>query len=248
MAARVLIVKNIQREGPGLLRDVLQQHHIGADVIELERGDRIPPLGEYAAMFVLGGPASANDNTDIIRHQLERAGEALAMNIPYFGICLGMQLLVKAAGGNVVAAPEPEIGFDYSVQLNEAGKSDPLFASVPDRFRVFQLHGETVATNGVIHTLGTGVGGSSEQQIVKVGRNAYGMQAHIEVVPEMLAVWGAQDAMLAGKDMAAMQNALSAISETYQANARRIFQNFLVLADLITSVDITESQSRSAHA
>jgi GMP synthase-like glutamine amidotransferase len=142
----------------------------------------------------------------------------------------------------VIAASEPEIGFDYSVQLNDNGRNDPLFEEVSDRIEVFQLHGETIETNGVIHTLGVGTdGSSSEQQIVKVGRSAYGMQAHVEIVPEMLAVWGAQDPMLAGHDMPAMQSALMARSESYQNNARRIFQNFLMLADLITSVDITEA-------
>ena len=41
MSARILIVKNVLREGPGLLRDVLQEHRIAADMIELERGDAI---------------------------------------------------------------------------------------------------------------------------------------------------------------------------------------------------------------
>ena len=40
MSGRVLVVKNIEREGLGLMRDVLHVNDVEADVVEVARGDR----------------------------------------------------------------------------------------------------------------------------------------------------------------------------------------------------------------
>lgn len=251
MTARVLIVKNVQREGPGLLRDVLQEHHVGADVVEIERGDRIPPLDDYAAMFVLGGPASANDDSPVIREELDRVGEALAKNVPFFGVCLGMQLLAKAAGGRVLRADAPEIGFIddsgalYVNELTEVGRKDPLFQGVPDRFAVFQLHGETIEPSDATQLLATSSG--CVNQAIRVGRRAYGVQAHVEVVPEMLAVWKAQDPMLVDLDAVQLQSQLAASYEQYARVARRVFTNFLVLAGLAPVIDVAELEREATN-
>lgn len=246
MSARILIVKNVQREGPGLLRDVLQAHRIGADVIELERGDRIPSLDDYAGLVVLGGPASANDATEVMQHELSVVKHALDANIPYLGICLGMQVLVKAAGGNVVRAPMKEVGFldndgrAYSVHLTEAGRNDPLFEGVGSELRVFQLHGESVELSGSVELLATAPG--CPNQVVRVGRRAYGLQMHIEVVPEMLAVWAAQDPDLVDLDASMLQTEYAAIAEEYARNGRRVLANFLAIAGLTSTVDLTEGE------
>ena len=52
-------------------------------------------------MMVFGGPDSANDDTEKMKQELQRISEILDAEIPYLGICLGMQALVKAAGGTV---------------------------------------------------------------------------------------------------------------------------------------------------
>ena len=44
MSGRVLVVKNIEREGLGLMRDVLHVNDVEADVVEVAKGDDIPSL------------------------------------------------------------------------------------------------------------------------------------------------------------------------------------------------------------
>lgn len=240
--SRVLIVKNIGREGPGLLRDVLMKHRIEADVIDLERGEVIPELDGYGALIILGGPDSANDATPVMHMNLTRAKQAIDSGVPYLGICLGHQVLAKAAGGRVVPGAQKEVGFfdsqgdPYSVALTADGLTDPLFDRVPASFRVFQLHGETVqpAPSTVVLAESNGV------QAIRVGRSAYGLQMHIEMVPEMLAVWAAQDPELADRSVSDLQQQFAGISTSYLDVGRRVFENFLSLADL-TSIDLTES-------
>lgn len=247
MAARALIVKHILREGPGSLRDVLQEQRVMADVVELARGEAIPPLDGYGALIVLGGPASANDATPAVQACTDAVRAALASDVPYLGICLGHQILAAAAGGTV-AAGDAEIGFGadgrpFEVELTEAGRRDALFAGVPATMRAFQLHRESVSPAAGIEVLATSV--TCSTQAIRVGRRAYGLQMHLELVPEVLAVWSAQEPMLAHLDPAALQAEYAAVHQQYATVARTVFTNFLTLADLAAPVDVTESPSHA---
>jgi GMP synthase (glutamine-hydrolysing) len=251
MSARILIVKNIGREGPGLLRDVLMQHHVEADMVELDRGETIPALRGYGALVVLGGPSSANDDTPVMHNQISRVQEALAANMPYLGICLGHQVLAKAAGAEVTSALEKEIGLfktpgvPYTVELTEAGRNDSLFQGLDSALATFQLHGEAVQPAPGIEVLARSTSG--EVQAIRVGSNAYGLQMHFEVVPEMLAVWAAQDDDLREFDSAALQKQFGEASATLMGNGRRLFGNFLRISQLTTSIDLTESERARAQ-
>ncbi|RMF06594.1 type 1 glutamine amidotransferase, partial [Candidatus Woesearchaeota archaeon] len=107
----VLIVKNITREGPGMLEHVLTSHSVPYKIVDLSMGDSFPSPEAYSAVVVLGGPDSANDETPKMKEELKRIRETLDAGIPYLGICLGMQTLTKAAGGKVLKCPVKEIGW-----------------------------------------------------------------------------------------------------------------------------------------
>src|SRR2546421_8243566 len=83
-----LLIKNITREGPGLLENLLTSHSIAFDLIDLNQGEKIPPLFSYDAIFVFGGPDSANDQTAKMSRELACVKEVLDHQIPYLGICL----------------------------------------------------------------------------------------------------------------------------------------------------------------
>src|SRR5207245_8100093 len=63
----------------------------------------------------------------------------LDLGLPVLGVCLGAQLLAKAAHAEVHPAPEPEIGW-VPVELTPPAAADPLFRSMPTRFEAFQWH------------------------------------------------------------------------------------------------------------
>ena len=93
--------------------------------------------------MTLGGPQSANDTDKAMRRELENLDTILDQEIPYLGICLGMQTLVKAAGGNVITCPIKETGFydpdgnPYAVELFQQGLNDPLLSGIPATAPVF---------------------------------------------------------------------------------------------------------------
>src|SRR5487761_1756747 len=193
MKPDVLIVKNVSREGPGLLERVLAEHEIMYDIVDLDGGQAFPSPVDYRALIVLGGPDSANDASEKMQTELAQIKLAVDKSVPYLGICLGLQVLVKASGGNVVPAAQKEIGFTYqagqpyTVTLTDAGKQDALFAGLPETLGVFQLHGETVELTEGMQLLATGR--DCPNQVVKVGEHAYGIQSHFELTEPMLHSW-----------------------------------------------------------
>jgi GMP synthase (glutamine-hydrolysing) len=233
--SKLLIVQNISREGPGLLENVLLDEKVDFDVVDLDRGEPIPSLEPYKAMVVLGGPDSANDQTEKISNELAATKEALAKEMPYLGICLGLQMLVKAAGGRVVPGEVKEVGFinpdgmQHTVNLTNEGKADQLLQGLDAELDVFQLHSETVELTSSMTVLATGK--FCENQIVKVDDKAYGIQSHFELTPKMLAVWAEQDPDLVPIGNDKLQVDFDKIRQSYTITGQTLLRNFLRIAD-----------------
>lgn len=231
---RILIIKNISREGPGILKDLLTEQNISYTLADLGSGEKIPPVGEFAAVVVFGGPDSANDRNAKMENELAKIREIIKENIPYLGICLGLQTLVKAAGGSVVKSPVKETGFldpdghTFKVELTEEGKLDPLLDGINDSFEVFHLHGETVEFTKEMSLLARGK--LCRNQIVKVGSNAYGIQGHIELTREMLEVWSLKDPDLQEFDRNVLLADFAKIQKKYTSTGSQLFNNFLRIA------------------
>lgn len=230
----ILIVKNITREGPGLLEIELKERGIGYTIVDLEQSQNFPSVENYGAVVVLGGPDSANDKTKKMAAELGRIRDVIGANIPYLGICLGLQTLVKAAGGKVVKSPITEVGFTdpgnntFTVTLTDEGKKDPLFKGLDDTFNVFHLHGETVELTNDMVLLA--VGKFCRNQIARIGRNAYGIQCHFELTPDMFETWINEDPDLLQLNQVRLRANFESIRNDYTRVGRQLFKNFLKIA------------------
>lgn len=230
----ILIVKNITREDSGLFEELLKEHGIKYRVVDLDNGESFPPVQNYGAVVVLGGPDSANDENVKMQNELSRIQEIITAKIPYLGICLGLQTLVKAAGGKVVKSPLREVGFidpngdNFTVQLTEDGKKDPLFEDLDHTFKVFHLHGETVELTNTMTLLATGK--FCRNQIARVSEKAYGIQCHFELTPDMFEIWINEDPDLLqiGKDQ--LRADFDSIRDEYTGVGQQLFKNFLKIA------------------
>ena len=233
----LLIVKNSSREAHGLLARVLDEHDISYDVIDLEKGETFPSPLTYKALVVLGGPDSANDATNKMQQELTQVRVALDAGLPYLGICLGLQVGVKVAGGAVVPGEQKEIGFinpfgqQYIVEVTEAGKQDPLLADLPASLKVFQLHGEVVELTPSMRLLATAP--ICPNQVVKIGNKAYGIQSHFELTDEMLKEWAEQDPDLTPIGYEKIKTDFAAIRNEYIDIGETLMHNFLRIAGLL---------------
>lgn len=230
----IAIIKNISREGPGLLESVLQEHSISFEIFDLEKGDAFLSPLEFRAIVVLGGPDSANDSSKKMQEELKHIKQALDKDIPYFGICLGLQILVKAMGGSVTKNPIREIGFrDHENNLFSIEKAadDPLFQDMVFPRPIFHLHGETVDLTNTMKLLASGKW--CKNQLVKVKENAYGIQGHMELTDEMLHHWLNEDPDLQTADRERLLSDYRSIKEEYEKTGKQLFTNFLRIAKLI---------------
>ena len=228
----VLIAQNIHREGPGLLEDVLMAHDIEIESVDLSTTS-FPHPEDYSAIFVFGGPQSSNDDDLKMEEVLHGIKEAAKARIPYLGVCLGMQELVNAHGGDVYKGDE-EIGWrgpDGKYFEACAAAKDPLLAGVKFPLILFHNHHESVTLTSKMKLLATGK--QCKNQIVSVGHNMYGIQGHLELTPEMFDEWKEDDPDVVKLDPEKLQADYSAIQTAYEAAGTRIFTNFLRLANLI---------------
>ena len=163
---------------------------------ELERwsvplGGAPQPPGSYDAVMVFGG--SMHPDQDEHFGWLEREADflrgALEEEVPVIGVCLGAQLLARAAGAWVGPARAPEIGW-LEVELTPDGRSDPVLGVLPPRTDAFQWHRYTFGIpNG-----GTELARSDVcTQAFRLGRHAWGIQFHAEVTQPMVEAWAAED-------------------------------------------------------
>jgi GMP synthase-like glutamine amidotransferase len=237
MTSRIWFIKNASHEGPGLFSFFAERNRIPYSVVDLHKGEKFPTVAKGDVAVILGGPDSANDRNQKILDEVDALGALLKEGIPCLGICLGLQLLVKAAGGTVYRNPVKEIGFRdpdgqwFEVEKTEAGKKDPLLSGISDAFKVFQLHGETVELTEAMTRIGQGR--FCMNQIVRVREKVYGIQGHVELDKALLEDWLAADGDLRKTNTVKLKNDLSLVRIELERSCEIIFKNFLRISGVL---------------
>ena len=109
----------------------------------------------------------------------------LAEQRPVLGVCLGVQLLARAAGAWVGPLAEAEIGW-IDVALTDAGRDDPVLGALPERFPGLVWHHYTYAVpDGAVELART----ERSTQAFRLGEACWGVQFHPEVTAEQLEGW-----------------------------------------------------------
>jgi GMP synthase-like glutamine amidotransferase len=226
------------REGPAYFSQLLESWKIPFSICDLERGDALPQVSEADAVVVLGGSMSANDQTLSMQGLLAWTQQLLEKKVAYLGVCLGLQTLVKAAGGGVVKSPVKELGLraepatPYLCELTADGKRDPLFAGIAPTFPIFQLHGETVVLTPSMKLLAAGR--PCRNQVVCVQEKAYGFQGHLEVTRQVVEDWSREDDDLKTLNAVDLLRDFSEKEQDLHLHCRHVFFNFLKFAGVLS--------------
>jgi len=232
---QLLVVKNCSHEGPGLVADVARQYNVALDVRDLDRGAKLPDtLNCYCGVVILGGPDSANDATPKMRAELQFAHQLLKSPVPALGICLGLQVLVQAAGGAVAHCQEPERGFRdgagnlFVMQRCVDPDTDKLARCMHEpRWEVFQLHGEQVELTADMLLLAAGE--QCRNQFVRVTPRCWGLQCHIELTPELFIALLQHDPDLRRMDQDALRAEFDELWPVYRRRGQALLSAFLAL-------------------
>ncbi|MCY3767810.1 MAG: type 1 glutamine amidotransferase [Gammaproteobacteria bacterium] len=233
---RLLVFQHIECEHPGVLRRFLEEDHVRWDSVELDKGDQIPDLESYDALWVMGGPMDVWDveqhpwlipEKQAIRHWVS------VLNKPYLGLCLGHQLLADALGGTCGPQNPPEIGV-LDVTLTKEGKSDPIFHHMPETQKCLQWHSVCVAQPPE-NTVVLASSRCCRVQAMHVGDRAWSMQYHVEIEPDTVDNWGkvpeykqALENTLGPTALDDIRSTSNANMDVFLSNARQLYRNFMM--------------------
>jgi GMP synthase (glutamine-hydrolysing) len=186
---RLLVLQHIACEHLGLIEPALKERGMEYRYVRPFAGELLPKdLAGWDGVIALGGPMSANDGERLgfIADELRLLTKVLETGMPALGICLGAQLIAKAAGAEVIPGEEREIGW-YPLTLTEDGGKDRLLTGLPDTFPVFQWHGETFdIPRGAVRLAGSE---RYANQAFRLGEKVYGLQFHLETTAPMIIEW-----------------------------------------------------------
>jgi GMP synthase (glutamine-hydrolysing) len=185
----LLVLQHIACEPPAAYEDELRAW--GADLvrIEVDEGEALPDWRRYAAIIAMGGPMGAYEDERLpwLSPEKRLIGEAVRAGVPFWGVCLGAQLLAASLGARAYPGDAAEVGV-LPVELTADGVADPVFSTLPASFYALQWHGDTfeLPAGGVQLARSR----AYEQQAFRF-ENAYGLQFHLEVDVALATEWGA---------------------------------------------------------
>jgi GMP synthase-like glutamine amidotransferase len=232
---RILVFQHIACEHPGIFRDFLKADGIPYDAVELDAGEKIPSLDNYDSLWVMGGPMDVweEDIHPWLTPEKAAIREAVwQRKMPYFGLCLGHQLLACSLDGAVGKMRHAEVGI-LDVDLTEAGRNDPLMAGLAPRQRALQWHGAEVTRlpTGAVVLASSPL---CAAQAMRVGDNAYGLQYHVELTDRTVAEWGevpayaaSLDAVMGAGSLPRLEKDAAALMPQFNAAAKQLYDNFM---------------------
>jgi GMP synthase-like glutamine amidotransferase len=144
----------------------------------------------HDAVMVFGGSMhpDEDDRFGWLEHEEQFLREVLESDVPAIGVCLGAQMLARAAGAGVGPAAVAEIGW-LPVELTPEGCEDQVLGVLPPRVEAFQWHRYTFG----IPAGGTELARSDACTQAFRLRNAWGLQFHAEVTLPMVRDWARED-------------------------------------------------------
>lgn len=181
----VLLVLHRDASCPGQVEAVLKSKSWPMIRCCLDTGDTLPKNMEgYSAAVIFGGPMSANDDhLPAIKAELDWLPEVLNSGKPFFGICLGAQMLARCLGGTVSLHPTGEMEIGY-YPITPAPAANGIFKKP---MHVYHWHKE-----GFTLPVGAEILASGDiypNQAFRYGKSAYGVQFHPEIQAPIMNGW-----------------------------------------------------------
>jgi GMP synthase (glutamine-hydrolysing) len=182
----VLILQHFWCETPGIFLDVLNECDIPTETVRRFMGDAYPAdLSAYSGVIAMGGPMGVyeEDRYPWLLQEEAVLKRVIQQDLPTLGVCLGSQLIAKAAGAEVKPGSRKEIGW-YRLTLSDTARQDLLWQSFPPTFEAFEWHGDVFSLPpGAVSLASSAL---YPHQAFRLGRCVYGLLFHLEVTAEMV--------------------------------------------------------------
>ena len=244
----VLVLQHVGHEILGTLSPLLKAHKLRIKFVNFGRNpSERPGIARHNGLIVLGGPMGVYEYNEYphLMHEMKLIEQAIKMNIPVLGICLGSQLIAEVLGAEVKKDPVGEIGW-HQVSFTDLGKKDSVFSHVDPKEMLFQLHGDSFEVpRSCTHLAHSEI---CSGQAFRYEQKVYGIQFHLEVDEPMISRWMNVDIV---KNM--MNTSKSGVSKEMILNdtksfihrsveiSRRSFEKFIELFGLEDRPEVLDS-------
>lgn len=183
----ILVLQHVECEPAAAYAEVLVDRGVEYVAVEVDEGEPLPNWREFGGIIAMGGPMSTYEDKEFpwLVPEKELIADAVRSGLPYWGVCLGAQLLASALGAPVRRADKAEIGV-LPVELSRDAHLDPVFQVAPREFLAFHWHSDTYELPpAAVHLASSR---ATYQQAFTINR-AYGLQFHLEVSAELPGEW-----------------------------------------------------------
>ncbi len=227
---KFLILQHINIEHPGIFLEFIKKDNIQIDTVELDENEKIPNIGNYDAMIVMGGPMDTWQEETYPWLKVEKESIHNFVSVkkkPYLGLCLGAQLLSEAIGGKVKKMKTPEIGV-LNVSINN---SKSIFGGMDKNLKTLQWHSYEVCD------LPSNASVLATSPLCNVqafsSEKAFGLQFHVEQTNETVPQWACVPEYKSALESTLGPNALEKFKDDVEKNlsvfnssAKTIYENF----------------------
>jgi len=229
----ISILQHIACEPAGLYEEILVEKGASIHRVEIDRGQQLPDWCAVDAIIAMGGPMSVNDDDTLswLTEEKRWVRDAVLAGKPFWGVCLGAQLLAASLGARVYGGARPEIGI-MPVNLATEARQDAVFSGIPPTLLTFQWHGETFDLPEGAVLLASSP--DYPNQAFRWKEAAYGVQFHVEVSAEMAEQWAQVPEYRAALERLLGEGAARKVvgdvlreQEMLHSHARRMFENWL---------------------
>lgn len=188
MHTMITLIQSDPEVPAGAITEWLRINDTPYRIVRAFSGEMLPSPDTSRAAIVLGGSMGVHDGArfPFLCTVKTFIREAVSLNIPFLGICLGGQLLADALGAQVHSGRYGEKGV-HSVNLLDPADSDPLFSGIPTEFSTFQWHDDSFELpRGAVLLASSD---TCANQAFRFGGSMYGLQFHPEVTREIVTSW-----------------------------------------------------------
>ena len=199
----VLVIQNEIDDPVALVGQWINEVGVDVDVIHAYEGEAVPSSlpAKYSGAITMGGYMGANDDVEFpwLTDARSMMKDLVANDIPFFGICLGGQLLATAVDGKVGPTPVPEIGV-ASFRVTSDAAQDAVFGYLAGKEVIAaEWHKDYITDlpDDAVVLAGNDV---CPVQAFRVGENVYGVQFHPEIDSQIFSSWATTDDELAKLD------------------------------------------------
>jgi GMP synthase (glutamine-hydrolysing) len=184
----LLVLQHIACEPPAAYADELRAWDVEVIRVEVDAGEPLPDWRRCSGIVAMGGPMGAYEEERLpwLTTEKRLIGDAVRAGLPYWGVCLGVQLLAASLDARVYGGEHAEVGM-LPVILTPEAATDSVFSVLPAQFAALQWHGDTYELpEGAVQLAHSE---AYEQQAFRFQR-AYGLQFHLEVDAALATDWG----------------------------------------------------------